>query len=227
MFHFHRNFAKANGAALPDLKPFCKTENMEHFLRIFLPVYFILYFAIAFVAKSLLVARRTGKNPIVFPKDGSAYALVGFYFKLVLIGLLVYMLLFAFVPAIPNGLQPVTLFNNTIIKYIGLGLLAFALLWTVMAQAHMKDSWRIGIDTASHTELITTGLFRFSRNPIFLGMLISLLGLFFTTPNALTAFFLIIGYILIQIQIRLEEAFLAKRHGETYLHYRQTVRRLI
>lgn len=117
--------------------------------------------------------------------------------------------------------------DNLIVKYFGLGLLASSLIWTMMAQGHMKNSWRIGIDTETKTELVTTGLFRFSRNPIFLGMIISLIGLFLTTPNALTGLFLILGYVLIAIQIRLEEEFLAKEHGQAYINYQKKVRRLI
>ncbi|MFY8191279.1 MAG: methyltransferase family protein [Bacteroidia bacterium] len=95
------------------------------------------------------------------------------------------------------------------------------------AQKHMKNSWRIGIDNETKTELVTSGLFGLSRNPIFFGMILSLIGLFLSTPNAFTALFLILGYVLIQIQIRLEEEFLMKEHGEKYLRYKQKVRRLI
>jgi len=34
-------------------------------------------------------------------------------------------------------------------------------------------------------------------------------------------------YIVIQIQIRLEEEFLEKQHGEQYLNYRKSTRRLL
>ncbi len=200
---------------------------MEEFLRIFLPIYFIVYFGIAFVAKSLLVAKRIGKNPLVLPKDDSAYGLIGFYFKMTLVLMFVYVLLFAFSPKLYDKFLPIQQFDSENTKYVGLGLLSFALIWTVIAQGHMKNSWRIGIDTETKTELITTGLFQISRNPIFFGMIISLVGLFLTTPNALTGLFLIMGYVLIQIQIRLEEEFLAKQHGQIYLSYKQSVRRLL
>jgi protein-S-isoprenylcysteine O-methyltransferase Ste14 len=49
----------------------------------------------------------------------------------------------------------------------------------------------------------------------------------YTTPNAFTGLFLVLGYILIQIQIRLEEEFLTKEHGHNYEAYKQKVRRLI
>jgi protein-S-isoprenylcysteine O-methyltransferase Ste14 len=91
----------------------------------------------------------------------------------------------------------------------------------------MKNSWRIGIDTDTKTELITNGLFSISRNPVFFGIVLSLSGLFLITPNALTLLLFILGYVLIQIQIRLEEEFLIKEHGQKYLEYKQKVRRLI
>ncbi len=200
---------------------------MYEFLRILLPTYFIVYFGIAFVAKSIIVAKRIGKNPLVLPKDDSAYGLIGLYFKLTIIFILVYVLLFAFVPTLYDNFLPVKQLDNLTIKWVGLGLLCFALIWTSIAQRHMKNSWRIGIDTETKTELITTGLFGFSRNPIFFGMIVSLIGLFLTTPNALTGLFLILGYVLIQIQIRLEEEFLTTEHGQNYLVYKQKVRRLI
>jgi protein-S-isoprenylcysteine O-methyltransferase Ste14 len=200
---------------------------MEQFLRIFLPTYFIIYFGIAFVAKSVIVAKRIGKNPLVLPKDDSAYGLIGFYFKLTMILMFVYVLLFAFIPTLSDKFLPIQQLDTLTIKYVGFALLGFALIWTIIAQAHMKDSWRIGIDTETKTELITTGLFGHSRNPIFFGMVISLVGLILATPNALTGLFLILGYVLIQIQIRLEEEFLTNQHGQKYTDYKQKVRRLI
>jgi protein-S-isoprenylcysteine O-methyltransferase Ste14 len=200
---------------------------MEHILRIILPIYFIVYFGIAFVAKSLIVAKRIGKNPLVLPKDDSAYGLIGQYFKLTLISMFVYVILFAFVPTLYDSFLPIKQLDTLTIKYVGLVLLAFALIWTIIAQGHMKNSWRIGIDKETKTELIQTGLFGLSRNPIFFGMIVSLVGLFLATPNALTGLFLVLGYMLIQIQIRLEEDFLTNQYGQNYLTYKQKVRRFI
>ncbi len=200
---------------------------MDEILRLALPIYFIIYFGLAFVLKSVIVARRIGKNPLVLPKGDSAFGLIGLYFKLTLIAMFVYVMAFAFFPTWHDKFLPIISLDNFTLKYIGLGLLAIALIWTIVAQGNMKNSWRIGIDTETKTELVTTGLFKLSRNPIFLGMIMSLVGLFLTTPNALTGIFLILGYVLIQIQIRLEEEFLTKEHGQDYINYRQKVRRLI
>ena len=200
---------------------------MTDILRIVLPIYFIVYFGTAMVLKSLVVAKRTGINPFVLPKNDSVYGLVGFYFKLLMITIFVYVFIYAFFPSWHEYFLPIKQLANPIINYIGLSLMLISLLWTIIAQVHMKNSWRIGIDTETKTELVTSGLFSISRNPIFFGMIITLIGAFLVTPNALTVLFLILAYIIIQIQIRLEEEFLTKEHGQKYLNYKQKVRRLI
>lgn len=200
---------------------------MEDFIKIFLPIYFIFYFAIAFVIKTLLVAKKIGKNPLVLPKDDTAYGLVGLYFKLLMVLLFVYVVVYAVFPDWYEYCLSITQFENDIARYIGLTLLIFSLVWTIVAQNNMRTSWRIGIDTQTKTELITTGLFTVSRNPIFFGMIVSLVGLFLLTPNGLTTLIMILGYVLIQIQVRLEEEYLLNLHGETYRNYFVKVKRWI
>jgi protein-S-isoprenylcysteine O-methyltransferase Ste14 len=58
-----------------------------------------------------------------------------------------------------------------------------------------------------------------------LGMMLTLLGLFLVTPNAVTLLVLGLGVVLIQIQVRLEEEFLSNAHAEDYAEYRRGVRR--
>ena len=200
---------------------------MDQALRIILPIYFVLYFGIAFVTKSVIVARKIGKNPLVLPRDDSAYGLIGRYFKWTIIAMFAYVMVFALIPDYFASYLNFNLLFSEWVKIIGLFLLALALIWTIIAQNHMRNSWRIGIDTETRTELITSGLFQYSRNPVFLGMITCLLGLFMVTPNTLTLLFLVLGYVLIQIQIRLEEDFLTQQHGQEYLNYKQKVRRLI
>lgn len=200
---------------------------METLIRIFIPTYFAFFFGITFVAKSILVAKKIGKSPIVLPKEDNAYGIIGFYFKLTIILVFLYTLFFAFVPSMYNYFLPFEQLENFNFRFVGLVLLLLALVWTIIAQTNMKNSWRIGIDAKMETELITTGLFQYSRNPIFLGLIFSLVGLFLITPNALTILFMVLGIVLIQIQIRLEEEFLIKQHGEKYTDYLKKVKRFI
>ena len=41
----------------------------------------------------------------------------------------------------------------------------------------MKDSWRAGIPDKDKTELVTTGIYRYSRNPAFLGFDLMYIGM--------------------------------------------------
>lgn len=200
---------------------------MADFIRFFIPLYFIFFFIISFVGISYKVAKQIGKNPNVLPKDDSAYGLVGLYFKLILLALFIYTVLLLF---FPKEIFPAFKINNLeydLFQYTGLGLMIIALIWVITAQLQMKDSWRIGIDNTMKTDLITRGLFRFSRNPIFLGMTISLLGFFLVFPTVIAFSFLLMGSILMQIQIRLEEEYLIKEHGEIYLTYKKKVNRML
>jgi protein-S-isoprenylcysteine O-methyltransferase Ste14 len=89
----------------------------------------------------------------------------------------------------------------------------------------MGNAWRIGIDEKNETELVSNGLFLLSRNPIFLSMRINLIGLFLVLPNAVTLALVAAGEVLMQVQVRLEEAHLESLHGAKYMEYRSTVRR--
>jgi protein-S-isoprenylcysteine O-methyltransferase Ste14 len=91
----------------------------------------------------------------------------------------------------------------------------------------MAKSWRIGINYEEKTELVTNGVFKFSRNPVFLGILISYIGTFLIIPNAITFTVLILTYVTLQFQIRLEEEYLVGSHGTNYEDYKKRVRRWI
>ena len=56
-------------------------------------------------------------------------------------------------------------------------------------------------------------------------MMLTLLGLFLTLPNALTLLAFVLGVVLIGVQVRLEEEYLAQLHPHAYLDYRRSVRR--
>ncbi|MCW1962216.1 methyltransferase family protein [Chryseobacterium viscerum] len=200
---------------------------MADFIRFFIPSYFMIFFLVSFVGISYKVAGQIGKSPNVLPKDDSAYGLVGFYFKLILFALFMYTILLLFFPEYMYDAFKINILEYDFFHYIGFVLMIVALIWVILAQLQMKNSWRIGIDSTTKTELVTHGLFRISRNPIFLGMTISLVGFFLVFPTVIAFSFLLMGNVLMQIQIRLEEEYLIKEHGEIYLTYKKRVNRML
>lgn len=200
---------------------------MNSFLRYYLPLFLLVYLVVTFILPSIRVYKKTGINPVTFGKSDNAHDYIGFIMK-VLTGLLfIAILLFSLSQKTYQYLTPVNYLQQDWIKYIGLILIHASFIWIVIAQYHMKQSWRIGVDEKNKTELITTGFLSLSRNPIFLGMIVSTIGIFLIIPNALTFFIMATTYIVIQIQIKLEEEHLLKKHGPTHIKYKYKVRRLL
>jgi protein-S-isoprenylcysteine O-methyltransferase Ste14 len=200
---------------------------VNNVLRIILPLYLIAYFAVAFLWRSVAVWRRTGINPYVLGRTDSAYDYIGLVFRLTFALLAAAIILFSFSPRGYEFLLPIRWLEHVAARWIGVVLLSTSMIWTVIAQAQMGASWRIGIDQTNRTELVHRGLFSISRNPIFLGMRITLLGIFLVIPNAITLLTLVLGDVLMQIQVRLEEEHLGGLHGADYDQYRRRVRRWI
>ncbi|HEY5884530.1 MAG TPA: methyltransferase [Pyrinomonadaceae bacterium] len=196
-------------------------------LKHFLPLYLLVYFLAAFFWRSFLVWKRTRINPVVFKGTDNAHDFIGRVFKLLFVLVVAVVLGYSFWPEMYGYAIPIEWLEHAWLKRLGVGLLLLSLVWTVLAQAQMGESWRIGIDQEHQTSLVQSGIFRFSRNPIFLGMMLTLLGLFLVIPNALTLLSFVMGVVLIQIQVRLEEEFLTKSHGVEYEQYKRQVRRWI
>ena len=87
---------------------------MESILRIGLSVSFILYFGIVFILRSIVVGKKISKNPIVFPKDKSADAFIGSYFKFTVIGVFIYVCLFSIFPNKNPKLNPTESFIESL-----------------------------------------------------------------------------------------------------------------
>ena len=76
--------------------------------------------------------------------------------------------------------------------------------------------------------LITSGAFRFSRNPLYLGMVLILLGEAMLLTSAVTFILPIVLIILLSaFTIPIEERNLEKKFGKKYLDYKKKVRRWI
>jgi protein-S-isoprenylcysteine O-methyltransferase Ste14 len=111
------------------------------------------------------------------------------------------------------------------IKYAGIVFCYLGLALFLWALVSFGRAWRIGIDENNTNELITTGVFKYSRNPIFLFMDLYFCGIMLIYP---TLIFMIIalGTIAgIHFQILREEKFLLHKFGAAYTEYRRHTRR--
>ncbi len=200
---------------------------MTTLLKIFLPIYFLLFFGLAMLWRSYIAWKRTGINPYKLGNGDTVHDFVGRLFRLTLIVTALIVFVFSFLEKYYEWLSPITWMNSSMLMIIGIVLLVLALIWVLVAQLQMGDSWRIGIDEKSESTLVQHGLFGVSRNPIFLGMLVMLVGLLLILPTAATLTVTALGFVLIHVQVRLEENFLVEKYGEDYHRYQMNVRRWI
>ena len=119
------------------------------------------------------------------------------------------------------------LFTNNLINYLGLFIILIGLIFFVSSMITMKNSWKVGIDKDTKTQLITNGLYKYSRNPAFVGFDLMFIGLFLVFPNIVTIFICLINVISIHYLILQEEKHLENTVQEDYLFYRNNTPRYL
>lgn len=120
-----------------------------------------------------------------------------------------------------TGTTPVfPLLTHPVFAVSGLVLGVAGLVLVLLAQQAMGDSWRIGVDDSERTELVTIGLFRWVRNPIFTGMAAVVTGVVLMVPTVISVLALVVLVVAVQVQVRaVEEPYLQSVHGAPYRRY--------
>jgi protein-S-isoprenylcysteine O-methyltransferase Ste14 len=96
-------------------------------------------------------------------------------------------------------------------------LIAFVL--TLMCWKKMGKSWRMGVDPGEKTALVVTGPFARVRHPIYALSSVLMLATVAVAPSALMIAVAAAHLLLLQLEARREEKYLASVHGEVYLDY--------
>jgi len=125
----------------------------------------------------------------------------------------------------PNVIPQV--YNYVGILFIPVGM--FLIIW-----ANYTLLWigRIGFKDREPMQrpssLVLVGPFRFTRNPIYFGCLLMIFGLVIVWSSIVTAFLLIVIYIIFRfVFIKREEVILEEEFGEEYRDFKKRVRRWI
>ena len=85
----------------------------------------------------------------------------------------------------------------------------------------------MGIDTDHPNQLVTTGAFAHSRNPIYVAFAFILLGQFLIFSNWILLLYLGAAIWLFHRQVLREEDFLKQYYGEEFIEYCEAVRRYL
>src|SRR5262247_4179389 len=112
-----------------------------------------------------------------------------------------------------------TLFRADVAAWVGVALCAGGLAFLLLSIASFGRSFRVGIDVEHPDKLVTTGIFAFSRNPIYVGFALVLVGQFLVFPNWIPLSYMAAGFWLLHRQVLREEAFLREHYGREYVDY--------
>ena len=116
-------------------------------------------------------------------------------------------------------------FHSEIIPWIGMFFCLAGLVLLLMSLVSFGKSFRVGIDTDHPDNLVTTGIFAFSRNPIYVAFGSVLLGQFLIFSNWILLIYLGAAIWLFHRQVLREEDYLKKHYGKEYSDYCNRVRR--
>ena len=109
--------------------------------------------------------------------------------------------------------------DNVASKVVGaiLGWLGF--LHYAIALRHLGASWRLGIDRLAPGPLVTRGVYRWTRHPIYVAFDLLFVGTFLVSGRLI---FLVLASVLLpllHVFMRREERFLAQLYGRAYRDY--------
>jgi protein-S-isoprenylcysteine O-methyltransferase Ste14 len=123
-------------------------------------------------------------------------------------------------PSLPVGEGVLSAAVGVLVAMVGIVLM-------VRAQLDMGASWRVGVDEGARPGLVTGGLYRFSRNPIYLALFVALAGFTLLMPTWLSLFALIGAVVGVGRQVRQEEAYLRRAYGGEFDRYAARVGRYV
>jgi protein-S-isoprenylcysteine O-methyltransferase Ste14 len=182
------------------------------------------YLLLTFGVRVAVALRQTGSTGISSLGSAPAIELVGggLFATAVILGSVNPLL------ALLDVVEPADVLDRTWAHLAGLALCGIGIVGTFAAQMAMGTSWRIGVDPEERTELVTGGVFRLCRNPIYSFMIVAWAGFALLVPTwvaPVAGALLIIG---LEIQVRLvEEPHLVRTHGEPYGAWASRVGRFV
>jgi protein-S-isoprenylcysteine O-methyltransferase Ste14 len=128
--------------------------------------------------------------------------------------------------AVMHYSMPIYRIFQTPLNLCGLGLVVVGIAISAYGSGQFKKAGTPVVPFEQSTTLVTTGLYRITRNPMYLGLVIALIGIAIVSGTAGAFLPVLIFISIIDVRfIQQEEHFLEVLFGDSYREYRQSVRR--
>ena len=123
---------------------------------------------------------------------------------------------------------PIQILVHLPLRYFGLGVIFLGIVLNFRAVGQLRKMLTSVEFDEIPARLVTDGPFRISRNPIYLGGVIVLLGIAIFLGSLITFIFPVILFLALdRIYIPLEESQMEEIFGADYIEYKQSVRRWV
>ncbi len=123
--------------------------------------------------------------------------------------------------------QPENLNTLSVQNILGLALFVVGLTTAIVAQITLKRSYSSTLVIREDHQLVTHGIYRYTRHPIYLGVIIAIIGLP-VFASSLYGLLIILALIPIFLnRIRMEEKMLTDEFGDAYRTYKETTSKLV
>lgn len=200
------------------------SSAIVEFTRLYLAVFYS--FVAVFYTARILVKKRRASLEMVFPGErfGSTWwnHMIFRFFRAAIWMVCVFRWLF---PAIDENLCIISELNIWPVVITGNVLLTAGFAFTVAVHFNLGDQWRSGINPAGPEYLRTDGYYKFTRNPMFLGIATAQFGFFLAIPSIFSGVCLLIGLYTLHRQTLAEEEHLLKAFPDEYKVYMVSVSR--
>ncbi|MFR1710502.1 MAG: methyltransferase family protein [Clostridium sp.] len=123
--------------------------------------------------------------------------------------------------------NPLKLMDRDFISILGLLVISLGIVFFIVAAITMKNSWRVGIDKSTKSKLITEGIYRYSRNPAFVGFYLMFIGLFFVYMDIITCIIMLLNIYAMNRLVSEEEKHLEESFGDEYIIYKKKTPRYL
>jgi protein-S-isoprenylcysteine O-methyltransferase Ste14 len=111
------------------------------------------------------------------------------------------------------------LVESITIKAVGAVLVSAAILLYAVALRDLGASWRLGIDRTTPGPLVTGGIYRWTRHPIYVAFDLLFVGTFLVHGRLIFLVLALIWLPLLHAFMQREERFLAQHYGNAYRDY--------
>jgi protein-S-isoprenylcysteine O-methyltransferase Ste14 len=200
--------------------------ELIEFTRIYLAVFYSL--VAAFYTIRIVLMKRSSSSELVFtgkPFCSTWWNHMTFrFFRIVIWMVCLFRLV---IPSVDNYLGMIASLEIYLIILAGNILLTIGFFSTIIIHIRLGKDWRSGIDPAGPNNIISTGVYKFSRNPMFLCIVISQIGFFLALPSLFSLICLTIGVYTLYRQVIAEEKHLMELFPIEFKNYSMQVHRWI